>query len=147
MSLPHYIYTSGFTLAVSIAILYYRSTNYRLISIVFFTLLLAHSVSLQKNFVVTGNYQNNFVNTLYSVISSNKNENCQYLITPEPDSISWVAVRAISFRNNIDDLTIPKDIVFDKSQLNPSLHKQVCKLSLDIIGRVKLLGIEDVNAK
>ncbi|WP_250902257.1 hypothetical protein [Enterobacter asburiae] len=147
MSLPHYIYTSGFTLAVSIAILYCRSTNYRLVSIVFFTLLFAHSVSLQKNFVVTGDYQNNFVNTLYSVISSNKNEKCQYLITPEPGSISWVAVRAISFRKNIDDLTIPKDIVFDKSQLNPSLHKQVCKLSLDIIGRVKLLGIEDVNAK
>ncbi|HFK5710996.1 hypothetical protein [Enterobacter roggenkampii] len=147
MSLPHYIYTSGFTLAVSIAILYYRSSYYRFISVIFFALLFIHSVSLQKNFVATGNYQNNFVNTLYSVISSNKDDDCQYLITPELGSTSWVAVRAISFRNNIDDLTLPKDVVFDKSQLNPAQHKQVCKLSLDIFGRVKLLGIEDVNAK
>ncbi|MCS2161491.1 glycosyltransferase family 39 protein [Scandinavium sp. H11S7] len=142
MSLPHYIYTSGFTIAISLAILYHRSAFYRLASVIFFMLLFIHSINLQKNYVVTGNYQNNFVNTLYSVISSNKNKNCQYLIEPAAGSMSWIALRAISFRRSIDDLVLPQDIVFNKAELK---NDSVCRLSLDTIGRVKLTGINYVN--
>ncbi|QLR43842.1 glycosyltransferase family 39 protein [Enterobacter sp. RHBSTW-00994] len=145
MSLPHYIYTSGFTIAVSLAVIYNRSGLYKFISIILFGLLCIHSFNLQRNYVVTGVYQNNFVSTLYSVLSSNKNENCQYLIEPSSGSMSWIAVRAISFRRSIDDLVLPKDIVFNKIDLNKENHKSVCRLSLDVVGRVKLIGIDDAN--
>ncbi|ALR77300.1 glycosyltransferase family 39 protein [[Enterobacter] lignolyticus] len=143
MSLPHYIYTSGFVLAFGIAVLYYRNGIDRLLSVVFFSLLFTHSVYLQKNYVDSGSYQNNFVNTLYSVISSTKNEHCQYLIEPAFGSKVWIAIRAISFRKTIDDLTLPKDIIFNKNVLNTMDHKRVCNLFLDVDGRVKLTGVSD----
>lgn len=139
MSLPHYIYASGFVMAFSLSYLFYKNVIVRVISIVFFLLLALHGLNVQKNYLFTGVYQNNFINTLYSVIKSNVETNCNYLIKAESGSASWIAVRAIAFRSVIDDLNIEKRVFFDLDTQEGNGYDKICTLTLDKKGRVKLI--------
>lgn len=145
MSLPHYIYTSGFVVAFGLAVLFYRNKNSQIAGIVFFIVLLIHSLLIQWNYLTTGTYQNTFTNSLYAVLSSNKDKNCQYIITPDPGSKAWIAVRAISFRHSIYDLELPNNISFDSTVLQKSSSDTICHLKLDVKGLVKVSGEIDDN--
>lgn len=136
MSLPHYIYASGFVMAFSVSYLFYKERVTRIISVVLFLMLAWHGINVQRNFVFTGIYHNNFINTLYSVVKSNHDASCNYLIKAEPGSASWIAIRAISFRSEIDDLDIEQRVFFDVNSLKEK--NNICTLFLDKKGRVKV---------
>lgn len=137
VSLPHYIYASGFVLAFSISYIFYKGNVARISSIFLFVLLALHGLKVQSNHTITGVYHNNFISTLYSVLKSN-DDNCAYLVQAEPDSASWIAVRAIAFRKGIDDLNISERVFFDDNLLELKDGDKKCILLLDKKGRVKL---------
>lgn len=140
MSLPHYIYVSGFVIALGLSVLFLsNSYKKKIISVIFFVMLAMHGINVQKSYVFTGEYQNNFVNTLYSVIKSNDKE-FVYIINPEFGSASWIAIRAIAFRENIDDLKIRNRVYFYGDQASESKDGIKRNLSLDTKGRVFLAG-------
>ncbi|MGB5855869.1 MAG: hypothetical protein WBH20_11505 [Oceanisphaera sp.] len=144
-SLPHYIYASGFVMAFSVSCIFYKERVTRIISVVFLLMLAWHGVNIQKNFVFTGEYHNNFINTLHSVIKSNDGSRCNYLVQVEPGSASWIAVRAIAFRSKIDDLNIEKRVLFESSALTESNDNEICNLLLDKKGRVSMnVEVSDV---
>lgn len=143
MSLPHYIYASGFVIAFGLSALFLsRCYKKKIISVVFFVMLAVHGINVQKSYVFTGEYQNNFVNTLYSVIKSN-DKNSLYIINPEFGSASWIAIRAIAFRESIDDVKIRNRVYFNGEQASESSVGIKRNLSLDTKGRVFL--VEDSN--
>lgn len=139
MSLPHYIYTSGFVIAFGVSILFYSNIYKKLLSVVFFSALAIHGINIQKNYMFTGEYQNNFVNTLYSQIKGG-DKDCIYVVKPEVGSASWIAIRAIAFREAIGELTISNLVFFNESEVPDSMGKRHCYLSLDTSGRVVLTG-------
>jgi len=145
MSLPHYIYTSGFVIAFGLAVLYYRNKISQVVSILFLIVLFLHSLFIQYNYLTTGTYQNNFTNSLYAVLGSNKDKNCDYLITPDLGSKAWIAVRAISFRHTIYDLELPKTITFDSNLIQKNSSNTICHLKLDVNGLVKMSGETNDN--
>lgn len=140
MSLPHYIYASGFVTAFGISILFYQNSYKRILGIILFVILAIHGVNVQKNYIVTGMYQNNFVNTLYSILKNN-NKQCTYVITPEVGSASWIAIRAIAFREYVDDIKIVNKVYFDGDASSKSIEGIKCGLSLDTKGRVFFIGV------
>ncbi|OEE68103.1 hypothetical protein A1OO_20460 [Enterovibrio norvegicus FF-33] len=142
MSLPHYIYASGFVTAFGISFLFFENKRKRFASMIFFVLLAMHGIKVQVNYVSTGSYQNNFVGTLYSVIKGG-NKKCSYVIKPEAGSTSWVAVRAIAFRGYIDDVKIDNNVYFEGELDSELVERPKCNLSLDTKGRVFLIEGND----
>lgn len=144
MSLPHYIYASGFVISFGLVYLLLHGKLSRFISLSFLVILIIHSFNIQKNYVFTGMYQNNFVNTLYSVIKSEGNKECIYLIEPDVGSSSWIAIRAIAFRSMIDDLSINKRVIFNQQLIESEGSSNICVLKLDKKGRVQYVE-EKIN--
>lgn len=138
MSLPHYIYASGFVVACAVSQLFFQNTLMKRVGIVFAFLLILHGINIQKNYVFTGVYQNNFTATLYSVFKSNSERDCVYLIEPDTGSASWIAVRAVAFRSSIDDLNIDRRVFFNAGEIKNLHDRNVCILSLDVKGRVSI---------
>lgn len=143
MSLPHYIYASGFVMAFGLSALFLSHCyKKKIISVVLFIMLAVHGINVQKSYIFTGEYQNNFVSTLYSIIKSN-DENSLYIISPELGSASWIAIRAIAFRESIDNVKIRNRVYFNGEQVPHSSVGIKRNLSLDTKGRVFL--VEDGN--
>lgn len=143
MSLPHYIYASGFVMAFGLSALFLSHCyKKKAISVFLFIMLAVHGINVQKSYVFTGGYQNNFVSTLYSIIKSN-DKNSLYIITPEFGSASWIAIRAIAFRESIDNVKIRNRVYFNGEQVPNSSVGIKRNLSLDTKGRVFL--VEDSN--
>ncbi|MGL4336926.1 MAG: glycosyltransferase family 39 protein [Turicibacter sp.] len=138
MSLPHYIYASGFVIACAVSQIFFQNAVVKASSIILMLLLILHGVNVQRNYISTGVYQNNFTTTLYSILKSNSEKDCLYLIEPDVGSSSWIAVRAIAFRSFIDDVNINGKVFFNAGDIKNINYKNICILSLDMKGRVIL---------
>ena len=141
-SLPHYMYGAGYVMAGSLALLISRDGFNKYLAVIFTGFLFYHSISIQRNFVVTGLFQNNMNASLYSVIKSDIGEmkdtldGC-YEIIPDSGTPTWMAIRALYNVNKINGINILTNQVFLSPGMNGDATQNACvKLRMEKDGHV-----------
>ena len=133
MSLPHYMYGAGFFMSFILGLVYYNMNIGKVFIISLAILLFFHSFNIQKNYLITGYYQSNFLTSLYTTMKNDLSEGvvAEYHIIPEQGSISWVAVRAIAFKQKLNDVTIANKVTIHSH--DASIPSEGDKITLKLL--------------